>query len=202
MHLIKIEIHSEWRSGTGRGKGLYVDAETLRDNLGLPMLPGRQIKGLVRHALESGAEWAGQWDLNLVHTLCGVNSHQEQSSRFDTQAGKLSFTSARMGQEWLDYFTALQSQNEQAKADAQKLVDALFKVRRQTAMDKNGLVVDHSLRSIEVCVPMTLYATVQGELSEEESQALSQALKLIRSVGGMTTRGLGRASLSLVKGES
>lgn len=201
MNLIKIEIHSEWRSGTGRGKGLYLDAETLRDALGLPMLPGRQIKGLVRHALESGAEWAGDWNHDLVQKLCGINSQSEEKSRFETEAGKLSFSSARMGQEWLNYFTALKDQDDQSQADAQKLIEALYKVRRQTAMDDQGLVKDHSLRSIEVCVPMTLYATVQGDLNEEETQALSTALKLIRSVGGMTTRGLGRASLSLVKGE-
>ena len=196
--MIKIELHSEWRSGTGRGRGLHVDAEALRDPLGLPMLPGRQLKGLIRHALETGAAW-GHWGHDVVDRLCGVSASEAQS-RFNTQEGTISFSSARMECPWLEYVKALQEGSDDDRAEAQAVTAQLFFVKRQTALDDRGLAKNHSLRSVEVCAPMTLYARVYGELSAEDEAHLKRALKMIRAVGGHTTRGLGRATLTLERG--
>ena len=196
MRTLKIELHSEWRSGTGRGKGVYVDAESRRDRLGLPMIPGKQLKGLIRHALITGADW-GHWDEGLVEQLCGSPPGASTANRFDTSPGRLSISSARMSREWLEYFRVLNQGGEEGRAEAIKSAQHFFRVKRQTKIDDKGLVQNKSLRSVEVCVPMTLYAQVDGELSDEELRTLSKALKLIKSVGGMTTRGLGRATLTL-----
>jgi CRISPR/Cas system CMR subunit Cmr4 (Cas7 group RAMP superfamily) len=48
---LKIEIRSYWHPGTGRGQGSHLDATTHRNARGLPSLPGRTVKGLVRDAV-------------------------------------------------------------------------------------------------------------------------------------------------------
>ena len=196
MRDLIIDIHSEWRSGTGRGEGLHVDAETRRDELGLPMLPGRQLKGLIRHALETGAAW-GHWPAELADILCGQSADDQRLSRFDTTPSLISVSSARMSEEWLNYFSELKLAGERGRETAVKSSRHLYRVKRQTALNARGVAQDHSLRSVEVCVPMALYARISGELSEEQERHLRRALKLIRHVGGMTTRGLGQATLKL-----
>ena len=196
MRTLKIEFHSEWRSGTGRGKGLYVDAETRRDRFGLPMVPGKQLKGLIRHALVTGAEW-GHWPKEYAVTLCGQGADEKTMNRFETKAGKLSISSAQMTEEWINYFKSSLEGSESDRAEALKLIDQLYRVKRQTKMTDRGLVQSKSLRSVEVCVPLTLVAELSGALTPEEEDALVKSLKMIRAVGGMTTRGLGRATLSL-----
>jgi CRISPR/Cas system CSM-associated protein Csm3 (group 7 of RAMP superfamily) len=190
---LKIDLLSEWRSGTGRGRGLYLDAEARKDQLGLPMIPGKQLKGLVRHALETGAAW-GHWDSNLVERLCGASSEAAEDSRFDTDQGCLSISSARMSHEWQRYFSDLRERDLELSL---KSSARLFVTRRQTAMNSHGLVQEKTLRTVEVCVPMTLYARIQGDLTSDELKVLERALSLIRAVGAHTTRGLGRAKLSL-----
>jgi hypothetical protein len=102
-----------------------------------------------------------------------------------------------MSDEWLTYFQELKQVDLELSI---KSAAQLFVVRRQTAMNAHGLVQDKTLRSIELCVPMTLYARLTGELTADELTSLDRALKLIRAVGGQTTRGLGRAQLSLLDG--
>lgn len=199
MRTLKIEFHSEWRSGTGRGKGLYVDAEARRDHFGLPMVPGKQLKGLIRHALETGAAW-GHWSTEIVTSLCGQGVDDEHISRFETSSGKLSVSSARMTSDWTEYFESTLQGDEADRVEALKIIGQLFRIKRQTKITDRGLAQSKSLRSVEVCVPMTLVAELSGELSAEEEEALSKSLKLIKSLGGMTTRGLGRVTVSLQGG--
>ena len=48
---LKIDIQSYWHPSTGRGQGSDVDALAHRDKDGIPCLPGRTIKGLLRDAV-------------------------------------------------------------------------------------------------------------------------------------------------------
>lgn len=215
-YTLKIELFGPWRSGTGRGRGAHVDAEALRDSLGLPMLPGKQLKGLIRHALETGAALGGGWGFALADQLCGFgdassldargregvtreDDGQRNVSRFETTQGALAISSARLAPHLRAYFAALLS-HEGTKTRAHREASALFYAQRQTKIDERGLVEPGTLRTIEVCVPLTLYAHVQGALSAEQRRDLEQSLKLIRAVGSNTTRGLGRAQLTLCDG--
>ena len=48
----KIEFHTDWHCGVGLAAGAGVDALTVKDKNGLPFVPGKTIKGLVREAVE------------------------------------------------------------------------------------------------------------------------------------------------------
>jgi hypothetical protein len=55
---LKLDILSYWHAGSGRGAAALADAVVVRDDTGLPYLPGRTVKGLVRDAMDL-AEAAG-----------------------------------------------------------------------------------------------------------------------------------------------
>ncbi len=191
--ILKIDIQQYWRSGTGKGEGSRLDATTIKDELGLPMLPGRHIKGLFRHAMMAMVEW-NQCPKEIVQKFFGYGPLDDQSmSRFESQMGQLSFSSAYLSDDWLKYFKSLENQNIQQK---QTLVSLFYQSIKQTAIE-DELAKEQSLRTLEVAVPVELYAEISGDFTEAEWKVLQKACALIRSVGSQRTKGLGRAVLTI-----
>ncbi|MDE6805090.1 MAG: hypothetical protein K2J29_10705, partial [Muribaculaceae bacterium] len=48
----RIEFFSDWHCGSGLSAGADVDALVIKDDCGLPFVPGKTVKGLVREAME------------------------------------------------------------------------------------------------------------------------------------------------------
>ena len=71
-----VDIHSYWQSGGGRGQGAVLDATAHRDADGLPVLPGRHLKGLLREALEAAERWQWQGYEGLAAKLFGDRTEE------------------------------------------------------------------------------------------------------------------------------
>lgn len=56
---IKIEFFSPWHCGSGLSAGADVDSLVIKDINGLPFIPGKTIKGLIREAVEDYAALRG-----------------------------------------------------------------------------------------------------------------------------------------------
>ncbi len=193
-YTLHIRLQSYWHSGTGHGLGAAVDAATHRDRDGLPTLPGRHIKGLLRDALEQAMEWRwdGHADGVLLRSLFGHRTESARAEQVPT-SGVLRVSDARLPNvlcAWLG----------QGDRHAQR--NALFRVLQSTAMNDNtGSAQDGSLRGIEVVVPLDLQALIEPLPSvmppADWADRLREVLPLIPAVGGHRTRGLGRALLTL-----
>ena len=61
---IKIEFFSPWHCGSGLSAGADADSLVIKDINGLPFIPGKTIKGLIREAVEDYAALRGL-DMNL-----------------------------------------------------------------------------------------------------------------------------------------
>lgn len=180
---LKIEILSYWHTGSGHGAKADADALVLRDGEGFPYVPGRTLKGLIRDALlEMGRE-------DLADELLGREATEGANS--GSKPGILAFDDGRMlaeDREWI-----LQS------SEADDLKANLFDTISATSMNPNGVAVDHSLRMIEVSLPMHLGASItyfgrpESEIITMES--ISVACRLIRSLGAYRHRGLGRCNM-------
>ena len=48
----RIKFHSDWHCGSGLVAGADVDALVVKDKDGLPFVPGRTIKGMLREAID------------------------------------------------------------------------------------------------------------------------------------------------------
>ncbi|QLP99319.1 MAG: hypothetical protein HZY78_02585 [Burkholderiaceae bacterium] len=189
-----LQIQSYWHIGTGRDAGAAVDVATHRDQDGLPCVPGRHIKGLLRDAFERAHAWgwAGHADGMVVAHLFGQRTERITVDGAPT-SGALRVSDARLPEDlraWL-------------RADAQSAQRAaLFRILMATAIDENsGSAKDRSLRGIEVVVPIDLGASIGPmpgrAVPFDWVQKLREVLPLISAVGGHRSRGLGRAILSL-----
>ncbi len=178
--LLQIALLSHWRSGTGRDRPGMLDATCQRDADGLPMIPGKHLKGLLRDAVKR-AEAFG-WIAPVAGVLFGD----------DTQPGTLRVETAR-----------LSAGGRAALRENPDLVTMLFDTRRATAIEPTGAAKPGSLRFEEVAVPMNLQADLQPLANAPEGWAaqIEAALPLIRAIGAGRTRGLGRCRITLEWGE-
>ncbi len=188
---LKIQFTSYWHAGGGRDAGSVLDALVHRDVNGLPVVPGRHLKGLLRDALERAESWAWQGYAGLATTLFGART-QSASGPTPTSGclrigdGVLPPDIAR----WLG-----------SEAGAH-LRPGLYRALYATAIEHDsGVARDYSLRGIEVTVPLDLTAVVEEipgrETPENWMAQLSEVLPLIDALGAYRSRGLGRVQLQL-----
>lgn len=209
--LLRLDLSNYWHAGSGRGSGYHLDALCERDTDALPILPGRQLKGLLRHAVRRAEAWGWLTDHSLPegplqhHETLLFGSASQSVERSNTHPGMLLIDSARLSAEERHWLAA----DEQAELRVE-LFGELF----STAINEEGSAKHFSLRGTEVCIPVRLEAplalalTSQHEAVREQQKhylqsgagwrALKAALPLVDAIGAHRTRGLGEARLELI----
>ena len=187
---IKIEFHSPWHCGSGLAAGSDIDALVITDRAGMPFVPGKTIKGLVRQAVEEYIEYSniardeknGKTIAERVRNMFG-----EESSSDDVRAcGTAHFSDANFAEH---EYHAIAAQSE--------LKAHLFNKVTSTAIDDNGIARDHSLRSLQTVVPCTLYADI-SHVDADIADIVVKSLGMIKHMGQKRHRGLGRCTISQV----
>ena len=178
---LQIEILEYWHAGTGRGGGPLSDAVAVRSSAGLPYLPGKTVRGLVREGVQQ-AEDCGLVPSGTVASLFG-NARRE---------GLLRFSSAELDpllEKWA------------GTADP-PYVEAFFERISGTRIDRGtGQVAEKTLRTIEVAVPLTLESTIHSLSEDEVFDRIAAGLPFVRGLGSQRRRGLGRAAFRLIEEE-
>ncbi|MEX0914939.1 MAG: RAMP superfamily CRISPR-associated protein [Wenzhouxiangellaceae bacterium] len=215
---LTIDIRTFWHAGTGKSSGSYLDALAERNRDGLPVLPGRHIKGLLRDAyrhafaldrierlpdsLAAALEKSGIGTLEEL--LFGSISDKEIRTR--TRPGMLRVSSGQL------------PLSERAALNAEPtLKPFLYFELFSTAIDANGVASTDSLRGIEAAAPTRLIARLDLELTATEpshleaQQALlddecrwewlDPALAMMDAVGASRHRGMGEAVITRGAGQ-
>ncbi len=73
----------------------------------------------------------------------------------------------------------------------------LYRTLRQTAIGRNGVAENHTLRSREVVVPLELVAPVHGPDDDAWIAALEEAAWFVHGIGSGRNRGLGRVEVEV-----
>lgn len=213
--LLRLDMHGYWHPGTGRGDGLAADAVVKRDAFGLPAVPGRSLKGLLRECVRLGSS-AGLVGDGLEEHLFGtalapgadVSSDNRvrrlEEHRFATRPGALRVGTARLGATAAELeMWARFARSEEGRRLVRTLTDTLSSTKLE-----DGVAADQTLRTIEVWVPMTLHAHLEyappagdDERPPQWSWAdLDACVRLfLRGLGSHRNRGLGRCEASLLE---
>ena len=77
-----------------------------------------------------------------------------------------------------------------------KLIKNLYRKISSTAIDKDGQTKEHSLRKIEVTVPLILFAEI---CNCEDIDKMKMCLQYIKRLGLNRNRGLGRCDMTIVE---
>lgn len=177
-----IQFFSQWHCGSGLSAGADVDELVVKDKEGMPFVPGKTMKGLIREAVENYVQFTGKKDKeDLVNDTFGNENNGVNIT------GSAHFNNSVLsGQE----YRAIVSNG------AQKY---LYKKVTTTAIDADGVAKDHSLRSMETVVPCTLHGSITG-VPDGMADIVCESLGLIKRLGQKRNRGLGRCDIKGKKG--
>lgn len=174
----KLTIHSYWHCGSGLSRGADVDSLVVKDSNNLPFVPGKTVKGLIREAVED---------------YIGLSAEEGKEPLFEQIFGSINNRSE------VYFGNAELTDDEKAWIKSQDVAHLLYKKIASTAIDENGRVKDHSLRSIEVTVPCVLHGEIHN-VPEEAEELIYNAMGMIKCLGSNRNHGLGRCTLEKEKG--
>ena len=177
-----IEFLTDWHCSSGLVSGADIDMLVIKDRNGLPYVPGKTLKGLLKEA---------------AVCLCEFSTDQSWSDFIEKTFGKQTDKTSDQSESGESYF----SNAELTKKVKEEILSNqqgrfLYRQISSTAIEKGdgGQAKDHSLRKIEVTVPLTLF----GEIDHcHDEKKMSKCLKWIKRLGSNRNRGLGRCNMKI-----
>lgn len=175
----EIEFFSNWHCGSGLAAGADVDALVIKDKNGMPYIPGRTLKGLLRDAATILFEDKGK----AIDDIFGVSGDKDHP-----RPGCAFFSNATLQPVEYQYISA----NE--------LTEYLFQSFASTSIDENGIAKDATLRKIETVVPCKLVGEIINVPEDEDAKRmLEDAMHYIKRLGTGRNRGYGRCDITITE---
>jgi len=171
-----ITFYSAWHCGSGLSAGADLDTLVIKDKDGLPFIPGKTMKGLIREAVEDYSGFRKDCDDAAIERLFGKGADK------DHVMGTAFFTNAQLSDE------------ERNAIVSEHLQPLLYNKVTTTAIGEDGIAKDHSLRSMEAVVPCCLHGEIY-DVDEQLASTVVESLGLIKRMGVKRNRGLGRCDI-------
>ena len=182
--IYKLEFFSYWHCGSGLSAGADVDQLAVKDENGLPFVPGKTIKGLIREAAEE---------------LSGLNpDYYAAANDLDTVFGKAPSLDNPDSQGCAFFSNAEFPNSDKRKIINEGLAKYLFDRINSTAIDESGIAKEHSLRRMEVVLPCILTGEIHN-IPENVAATITDALRFVKRLGENRNRGLGRCMFTVIK---
>ena len=188
---LRISFSSDWHCGSGLGESHLADAVLNRDTDGIPMIPGRAVKGALRE---------GAWRLSAL----GGDYKEAERRLFGSvsyggalqQAGLLCVGPAELPEDVRAYFKNVSPDKRSQE------ISCMITRRARTAL-QDGVAAHGSLRSLECGIPgLTFISSLSIDIPGSEKNWLlpymSAVCAAVKSLGADRSRGLGRCTFQLV----
>lgn len=185
---LHFQLLDYWHCGAGHGAGRLLDAAVAKTPAGLPYIPGRTVKGLMRDVVRQAERW-GHLAEGTTEALFG--SESQAGTRFDSTQGALRFSDARLPEPWERY-----AASDEGKA----VLPSLYEQISTTSLDEHRIAKERTLRRVEVSVPCTLISewTLLDEGQRAAAHAaLTLAAPLLRHLGSSRHRGFGLVDVTV-----
>ncbi len=199
-YVLQITLQSSLTSAAGEGRVGLVDRDVAFDEVGLPILPGRRLKGLWREAYRDVAE---AWALNRQSSIPVDQIFGEPGQKPGDGDASLYIANAELQEApslkpWLAY---LQHHKIQ-KLHPDDIVQHFADIRTQTAIDRQtGAARENTLRLTRT-LQAGLVFRAPLRFVEPPDEALLKALSLgaaaLQHIGTARTRGLGKVCCRLL----
>ena len=204
-----IELLSDALIGSGEGWGATIDSDIVFDELGLPYIPAKRIKGSLRDSATEVLE---------MFKKAGITNCFDLSREGTKREFKLiNSTFGRPGQEapspiYCDNFYIPDYENTRAWLEhlseeyssiitRDTVLSTFTYIRQQTRINKDGIAEDYSLRTIRVIKKGNSF---HGTITIEDNSAvdlLNLTCKNLRRIGTKRTRGFGEVKCRLCEND-
>lgn len=207
QYFLNIQLLSDTTFGRGDGVAGAIDQEVEHDIYGFPYLRGRTLKGLLREECDNLAAvlpdaHRTEWQ-NRVRGLFGV-----PGSELGTMA-TLHIGDARLPDDLrsavAQQMDAQMNSSGPALLTPADILNSLTTVRKQTAINPDGVAAERSLRVSRVVLrELCLIADVQfeGEATPADQALLAAGVLALRRIGSGRNRGRGHVRCTLWHGQA
>ncbi|MFW0884775.1 RAMP superfamily CRISPR-associated protein [Candidatus Acidulodesulfobacterium sp. H_13] len=190
---IKIDFKSDVLVGIGEGYGTIVDSDVVLDEVGLPYIPSKRIKGIMRESAEEVNEMLESFNIHIdIDKIFGTAGAAEGALHLSN----FFLTEYEDCKAWFKYLI-----NDKNIINKQNITEQLTSLRYSTAIDMGtGCAKEHSLR-IERVIEKDNTFIAHADLYESSEIYLALICQNIRRMGTKRTRGLGEIDVVLMKNE-
>lgn len=188
---LRIELKSDMCCGTGTGDGVRFDTVSSYNQYGLPYIPGKRLKGLLREQAEFLRDCSAI-EQTLIDKIFGNGEH----------AGTLTVNNAELIGANENLRDLEQLFNEEPGLYNPLTVQEVYTVARHSTAMEHGVAKPHSLRTIGAVPSGNIFITylyLDGGETNEQLELLTKCAKLLRHIGLNRTRGLGEVSCCLTQ---
>lgn len=178
----KLILYGHWAIGSGKGGGSGKDSIIIKDKYKLPFIPGRTFKGLLRDAATECS-----FPIDQIVEVFGHENHGDKEAEASLKvnvAGNARFSSVKLPEP---------VRNELKNNEA--LISNFYQTRTSTRLTADKQAEDHSLRKMEVCIPVVLIGSITELKDESQKQLIVKSLKMLKFLGEKRYRGLGRCKI-------
>ena len=199
-YTLQVTLQSPLTSAAGEGRVGVVDRDVAFDDLGLPILPGRRLKGLWREAYRDVAdawELCGESPIS-VERIFGESGQKPGDGDACLYVANAELQEASSLRKWLNYLQHPKIQ----KLHPDDVVQHFATVRAQTAIDRHTGVAKKDTLRLTRTLKTGLVFQARVRFFEPPGNALLNALSLgaaaLQHMGTARTRGLGKVCCRLL----
>lgn len=196
-HIMQIQLLSETLIGSAEGYGAIIDKDSVFDEVGLPIIPGKRIKGILREQADL-LEKFGKIDsvntltgkTNSVQTLFGNIGLTDKATEY-LSVSSFTLSDYEANKNYLKYLI------QKGQISRSEVIEYFTTLRMMTSIDEDGIAADTSLRTFRVLNKGLVFT---GELYFDQLQEtdFKNIVSLTRRIGSMRNRGLGHIQCKLV----
>lgn len=204
-----ITLLSDTLPGSGFEPSIHIDSDVVVDGHGIPMIPGKRVKGLLlESALEYAESFAGKPDHyeKLTDRIKRLFGRPGTGFARTIQVSNAQWNRAQNLMEWLEFLR----ENDTNKILAwlyqpTQVTDHFTYLRAQTALE-DGVAKEHSLRVMRVLKKgQTFTGSLEsrdGQFIKDDLDVLNAAARNLRFMGLGRNRGFGHIAFQLVQKDS
>ena len=199
-YLLEITLLSPLTSAAGEGRVGFVDRDVAFDDLGLPIIPGRRLKGLWREAYRDIFDAWRQCGESPVpeELIFGEPGRERGVGAGSFHVGNAAIIQSSELKPWLKY---LQHPGVR-KLHFDEVLTHFANVRAQTAIDRHtGAALENTLRltrTLKAGLKFRAGVRFAEPPRDELTNALALGAAALRHMGTARTRGLGRVRCRLI----
>ncbi len=199
-YVLQITLQSPLTSAAGEGRVGVVDRDVAFDDLGLPILPGRRLKGLWREAYRDVADaWRSCSEVPIpAKQIFGESGQKPGAGDACLYVANAELQGASSLRKWLNYLQHPKIQ----KLHPDDVVQHFATVRAQTAIDRHTGAAKKDTLRLTRTLKTGLVFRARVRFFEPPDNALLNALSLgaaaLQHMGSARTRGLGKVCCRLL----
>lgn len=186
-YYLQIMLLSDTLIGSAEGYGAVIDKDSVFDEVGLPLIPGKRVKGILREQAELLAHFKSH--RNNIKLLFGDQGLTNKNTEYVSVSNFVP-EEYEVNKSYLLYLI------QQGKLSRSEVINHFTTIRMMTRIDQDGIAEETSLRTFRV-LKKGLKFTGEITFNSDDIDFFKDVTSLTRRIGSMRNRGLGHIKCTI-----